>query len=61
VDFDRSLRDEERLCDLAVRGARGRQFGDAPLARREGVDAAEGNPPRTRPGGEQLPFGALGE
>src|SRR6266540_1914548 len=51
VNFDRSLSDEKRLRDLAVGGAFGRHLGDAPLARRERGDAAEGNPPRTRPGG----------
>jgi hypothetical protein len=61
MDLDRSLGDEERLRDLAVRWPRGGELGDAPLARRQRGDAAQGDPARPGAGGEQLVLGAGGE
>src|SRR5919197_2044596 len=61
VHFDRSLGDEERLRDLPVGRSSGRELRDAPLARRQRVDAAQGDPARSGAGGEQLALGAAGE
>src|SRR6266542_5975471 len=61
VDFDRPLGDEERLRDLAVGGPFGRHLGDAPLAGGERLEAAQGDAPGTRAGGEELALGAGGE
>src|SRR6266498_3357920 len=49
VNLDRPLGDEERLGDLSVGEPFCRQLGDAPLARRERVDAAEGETPGRAP------------
>src|SRR5207249_12016538 len=46
--------DEEGLRDLTVCRACGRHLGDAALAGRERVDAAQSDAARARPGGEEL-------
>src|SRR5215218_8150591 len=61
VDFDRPLGDEERLRDLAVRGPFGCHLGHTPLARRQRLDAAQGDAAGTRTGGEKLALGPCGQ
>src|SRR5512132_3583618 len=61
MDLDRPLSDEERLRDLAVGGAFGRQLGDAALTGRQRLDAAQGDTPRARAGGEKLALRTFGE
>src|SRR5206468_485125 len=61
MDLNGALGDEERLGDLAVGGPPGRQFGYAPLARGERVDAAQGDAPRARAGGQELALAPSGE
>src|SRR6266545_7727993 len=61
VDLDRPLGNEERLRDLAVGGAFGRQLGDAALTGRQRLDAAQGNAAGARAGGEKLALGTCSE
>src|SRR6266540_3178513 len=61
VDFDRSLGDEERLRDLAVRRPFGRHLGHAPLARGQRLDAAQRDAPGTGAGGKELTLRTRGE
>jgi hypothetical protein len=51
VDLDRPGGHEERLGDLAVGGALRGQLGDAPLAGRERLDAAQRDSSWPRTGG----------
>src|SRR5918999_283752 len=61
VDLDRLRCDEQRLGDLAVRVSLGRHLGDAALAGRERVDAAEGDAAWPRAGRAQLRLGLLAQ
>src|SRR5579884_2532808 len=54
VDLDRLHGDEERLGDLLVALVLRSELGDAPLARRQGIDAADGVLARPRAGGGEL-------
>src|SRR5947207_3811224 len=61
VHLDRPLRDEERLRDLPVRRPLGCHLRDAPLARGERRDAAEGDAARPGAGREQFLLGSGGQ
>ena len=58
MPLDRARSDEQGLRDLAIRQVLARELGDAALARRERLDAAEDDAPRPGAGRPQLGLGA---
>jgi hypothetical protein len=61
VTLDRAVGDEQLLCDLSVREVLARKLGDATFACCQRVEAGEDDSARTRAGGSELRFGALGK
>ena len=61
VDLHGPLGDEQRLSDLPVALPLGGHLRDPPLTRGQGLDSVQGDPTRTRSGGEQLGLGVRGE